>query len=263
MSTLPYALRDSTTMFRRDMRHALRYPVMTISGLAVPIFMMLMFVYVFGNTMTAGLAHVSPGLEYIDYLAPAIVMMAVGSGTAGTAINLCTDMTEGIIDRFRTMAITRTAVLTGQVVGGVLRTAVASVLVLGVALLVGFRPTATPLEWLAAIGVVVMFAVALTWFAVACGLNAGSPGGANSTTMPVQFLLPFTSSAFVPTDSMPAWLRGFAEYQPFTAVIDTLRGLLLGTGIGVHGWLAVGWCALITAVSYLWARRTFTRRTAA
>jgi ABC-2 type transport system permease protein len=163
MSTTTYALRDSATMLRRDIRHSLRYPIMAISGLMVPVFLLLLFVGVFGNTLRAGLGAATPaGGRYIDYLAPGILVMTAGASAAATAINVCIDMNEGIIARFRTMAITRTSVLTGQVLSSLIRTLISGVLVVAVALGLGFRPTATPLEWLAAAGVFAMLTLALT-----------------------------------------------------------------------------------------------------
>jgi ABC-2 type transport system permease protein len=257
MSTLSYAVRDSTTMLRRNVRHSLRYPAMTISGMMVPIFFLLMFVGVFGNTIRAGLTGASiPGGHYIDYLAPGIFLITAGASAAATAVGICTDMKEGIIARFRTMAITRTSVLTGQVLGSLIRTLISGVLVVAVALALGFRPTATPVEWLAAAAMFAGLTLALTWLAVAFGLFAKTPEGANSLSL-IMLVLPFVSSAFVPTASMPAGVRWFAHNQPFTPIIDTLRGLLTGTPIGHSAILAVAWCAGITVLGYLWARRRY------
>jgi ABC-2 type transport system permease protein len=258
MSALAIALSDSATLTRRDLRHALRYPVMTISGISVPVLILLLFNYVFGRAIGAGLAA---GTRYIDFLAPAIILMTVGSGTAAIAINVSQDMTEGIVDRFRTMAIFRASVLVGQVIGGMARTMLSIVLVLAVALLVGFRPTAGPIEWLAALGLIALFAFALTWLAVALGLLSKSPAAANTSTMPFQFLLPFTSSAFVPVDSLPSGLRWFAAHQPFTLVIETLRALLLGTPNTRDAGLAVAWCIGIALVGFLWSRAIFNHNT--
>jgi len=259
MSTVSYALSDSATMLRRDVRHSLRNPMMTLSGLLTPIFMMALFVYVFGGAMRVGLGGVSHGGAYIDYVAPAIIIMTVGSGCATTAVNLCMDMTDGIIARFRTMAISRASVLTGQVLGSLIRTMISVGLVIGVALLMGFRPTAGPLAWIAALGVIALFTLALTWMAVVFGLVGKTPAGANSLSLIFQFLLPFTSSAFVRPDSMPDGVRWFAEYQPFTPVVDTLRGLLMGAPIGNSAIIAVAWCAGITLAGYLWARAVYNR----
>jgi ABC-2 type transport system permease protein len=257
MSTLSYAVRDSTTMLRRNVRHSLRYPAMTISGMMVPIFFLLMFVGVFGNTIRAGLTGASiPGRHYIDYLAPGIFLMTAGASAAATAVGMCTDMKEGIIARFRTMAITRTSVLTGQVLGSLIRTLISGVLVVAVALALGFRPTATPVEWLAAAAMFAGLTLALTWLAVAFGLFAKTPEGANSLSL-IMLVLPFVSSGFVPTASMPAGVRWFAHNQAFTPIIDTLRGLLTGTPIGHSAILAAAWCAGVTVLGYLWARRRY------
>jgi ABC-2 type transport system permease protein len=262
MSTLSYTLRDSSTMLRRNVRHSLRYPAMTISGLMVPIFFLLLFVGVFGTTLRAGLAGASVAAgHYINYLAPGIILMTAGAGAAATAVGICTDMNEGIIARFRTMAITRASVLTGQVIGSFIRTMISGVLVVGVALALGFRPTATPVEWVAAAGMFAGITLALTWLAVAFGLVAKTPEGANSLSL-IMIVLPFVSSAFVPTGSMPAGVRWFAQNQPFTPVINTLRGLLTGTPIGHSAVLAVAWCAGIAAIGYVWARGRYDRNRA-
>jgi ABC-2 type transport system permease protein len=259
MSSFSYAVRDSATMLRRDVRHSLRFPLMTVSGLMVPILFLLLFAGVFGNTLKAGLgaATAAPG-DYIDYLAPGILLMTACAAASSTAVNVCTDMSEGIIARFRTMAITRTAVLTGQVVGSLIRTLVSGVLVVAFAVALGFRPSADAIDWIAATGVFTLLALALTWLAVAFGLLAKTPAGANSLSL-ILVILPFVSSAYVPTDSMPAGVRWFAEHQPFTPVIQTLRGLLTGTPIGNDAILAVGWCVAIATLGYLWARALYDR----
>ena len=259
MSTLSFALRDSATMLRRDVRHSLRnLPMTLISGLLVPIILLVLFVYVFGGAVGAGQGGVLHGGAYIDYLAPGIIIMTVVSGGATTAINLVMDMNEGIIARFRTMAIFRASVLTGQVLGSLIRTMISVGLVTGVALLMGFRPTVGPVAWIAALGVIALFTFALTWMSVVFGLVGKTPAGANSLSLIFQ-LLAFTSSAFVRPDSMSGGVRWFAEYQPFTPVIDTVRGLLLGTPIGNSAVLAVAWCAGLTLVGYLWARAVYNR----
>ena len=258
MSTLSFALRDSATMLQRDIRHSLRNLPGTLSGLLVPIIILVLFVYVFGGAIGAGLGGVTHGGAYIDYLAPGIIILTVGSGCATTAINLVMDMNEGIITRFRTMAIFRASVLTGQVLGSLIRTMISVCLVIGVALLMGFRPTANPVAWIAALGVIALFTFALTWMSVAFGLVGKTPAGANSLALIFQFLS-FTSSALVRPDSMSGGVRWFAEYQPFTPVINTVRGLLLGTPIGNSAVLAVAWCVGLTLIGYLWARAVYNR----
>jgi ABC-2 type transport system permease protein len=259
MSTLPLAIRDSATMLRRDVHHSLRNLAMTLSGVLTPVVMLLLFVEVFGGALGAGLGGVAYHVTYINYVAPAIIVMTVGSGCATTAVNLCMDMTEGIVARFRTMAISRASVLTGQVLGSLIRTMISVCLVIGVALLIGFRPVAGAADWIAAFGIAALFTLALTWMGVLFGLVTRTPAAANSLCLFPQLLLPFTSSAFVRPASMPAGVRWFAENQPLTPVIDTLRALLLGAPIGNSAVLAVAWCTGITVVGYLLARAAYDR----
>ncbi|MEU7641661.1 MULTISPECIES: ABC transporter permease [unclassified Streptomyces] len=261
MSTPSYALRDSMTMLRRNLKHAQRYPSMTISVVAMPILMLLLFVYVFGGALGNGIGGASAANGhggYVNYVAPGIILMAATSGAVATAVSVCTDMTEGIINRFRTMAISRGSVLTGHVVGSVIQTMLSLVLVIGVALAVGFRPHATPLGWIAAIGLLALLAFGLTWLAAAMGLVAKTVESASNAPMPLTFL-PFLGSAFVPPESMPAGIRWFAEYQPFTPINETLRGLLMGTPIGNSALAAVAWCVGLALAGYLWARAAFRR----
>jgi ABC-2 type transport system permease protein len=262
MTTLTYTLTDSATMLRRNLKHAVRYPVLTLMVAGIPVVLLLLFVFVFGNTLGAGLLGVSGGrAEYADFLTPGILVLAIASAAQGTAISVAMDMTEGIIARFRTMSIARASVLTGHVVGAVIQTMIGLAFVVVVALLVGFRPDATVVEWLAATGLLVLASFALSWLSVAMGLAAKTVEGASNLPMPL-ILLPFLGSGFVPTESMPPGLRWFAEYQPFTPIIDTLRGLLTGTAIGSSAILAVGWCAALALTGYLWARSCYDRRPA-
>jgi ABC-2 type transport system permease protein len=224
----------------------------------LPVIFLLLFVYVFGGTMGAGLTGSDGRAGYVDYVVPGILLMAVAGVAQGTAISVAMDMTEGIIARFRTMAIFRPSVLTGHVLGAMIQTATALTVVLLVALLIGFRPTADPVEWVAAIGVFGLITLALTWLTVAIGLVSKNVESASNLPMPLM-LLPFLGSGFVPTDSMAAGLRWFAELQPFTPVMETVRGLLLGTGIGASAIVAVAWCVGITAASFLWAIRAYDR----
>jgi ABC-2 type transport system permease protein len=259
MSTLAYAARDSVTMARRDLRHALRFPLLTISGLTLPILFLLLFDGVFGNTLRAGLGSAAPAAgSYIDYLTPGILVMTACAAAEATALNVCMDMTEGIVARFRTMAISRTSVLTGQVLGSLVRTLASGALVLGVAVALGFRTTASPADWAAASGLFALLTLAVTWLAVAFGLLARTPAGANSLAL-ILVVLPFVSSAYVPTGSMPAGVRWFAESQPFTPIIQTLRGLLTGTPSGHDAVLAVAWCVALAALGQLVARARFER----
>ncbi|MGW2344919.1 ABC transporter permease [Streptomyces sp. NPDC001661] len=261
MSTaLSLAVRDSSTMLRRNLLHARRYPSLTLNILLTPIVLLLLFVYVFGDVMSAGIGGgPADRAAYIGYLVPGILLMTIGAVPAGTAISVTMDMTEGIMARFRTMAIHRGSVLIGHVVGSVLQ-AVAGVLVVGaVAVAIGFRSTdATVLEWLAAFGLTVLVAVALSWVAVGLGLASPNAEAASNNAMPL-IVLPFISSAFVPIDAMPGWFQPVAEYQPFTPLIETLRGLLLGSEIGHNGWLAVAWCVGLTGLGFFWSRALFNR----
>ncbi|WP_043263189.1 ABC transporter permease [Streptomyces sp. CT34] len=262
MSTSAYVVRDSMTMLRRNLKHAQRYPSMTVSLVAMPILMLLLFVYVFGGALGHGIG-VPGGANgrgaYVDYVAPGIILMTATSGAVATAVSVCTDMTEGIINRFRTMAIARGSILTGHVVGSVIQTLISLALVIGVALAVGFRPHATPLRWIAALGLLTLLAFALTWLAAAMGLAAKTVESASNAPMPLTFL-PFLGSAVVPPESMPTGLRWFAEYQPFTPINETLRGLLMDTPISSGSATAsVAWCAGLALVGYVWALRIFRR----
>jgi ABC-2 type transport system permease protein len=249
------AVTDAATMLRRDFLHLRRYPLMTISGIGTPTIMLLLFVFVFGGAMSHSLGA---GASYINYLVPGILMMTLGSGCAATAIGVNMDMSEGVVARFRVMAISRASVLTGRVVGSIIRTLLSVILVIGVALVAGFRPTAGPVQWLEAFGFMALLTLALTWLALAMGMAAKSVAGANSSTLLLQFG-PFISSGFVPPDTMPVGVRWFAENQPFTPMIDTMRGLLLGTPIGHSAVLAIAWCAVIAVGGYFWARAAYER----
>jgi ABC-2 type transport system permease protein len=259
MSTLSYAVADSATMLRRQLRHIQRYVSITVFLIGMPIAFILLFVYVFGGTLGAGLGGPAGGrAEYLEYVVPGILLLTVAAAGTGTAIGVAMDMTEGIVARFKTMAIFRPSVLTGHVLGSMVQTMLSLVVVTAVAVLIGFRPDATPVEWVAAVGVLALITFALTWLCVAFGLAAKTVEAASNLPQPLVFL-PFLGSGFVPTDSMPVGLRWFAEYQPFTPVIDTVRGLLLGSAIGDSAVIAVAWCVGITLVGYLWAKRLYNR----
>ncbi|RKR89503.1 ABC-2 type transport system permease protein [Micromonospora pisi] len=259
MSTVSYALTDSATMVRRNLKRLARYPSMTVMLVGMPIVFLLLFVYVFGGTLGAGIGGPSGGrAEYVNYVTPAIILMTITAAVQGTSISVAMDMTEGIVDRFRTMAIARISVLTGHVVGSLVQTMLSIAAVIGVALLIGFRPSAGPGDWLALTGVLVMMAFAFIWLSVALGLASKTVESSSNVGMPL-ILLPFLGSGFVPTDSMPTALRWFAEYQPFTPLIETIRGLLMGTPIGNSAAIAVGWCVVITLGGYLWSKKLFNR----
>jgi ABC-2 type transport system permease protein len=258
MNALSLYVTDSATMLRRDLRHMRRYPmIFFIAG--IPIVLLLLFVFVFGGTLGAGLGGVAGGrAEYVAYVVPGILLITVAGGAQGTAISVAMDMTEGIVARFRTMSISRASFLSGHVLANVLQTMLAMALVVFVAFVIGFRPTTGPIEWLAAAGLLALSAVALTWIAVALGMVTKSVEAASNLPMPL-LLLPFFGSGFVPTASMPDPLRWFADNQPFTPVIETIRRLLFGGDIGTNGLVAVAWCVAITLVGYLWARRLYDR----
>jgi ABC-2 type transport system permease protein len=259
MSTLSHAVTDSATMLRRNLRHVQRYPSMTLLILGMPVIFLLLFVYVFGGTLGAGLGGVAGGRAvYVNYVTPGIILLTVAAAAQATAISVAMDTTEGIVARFRTMAISRASVLTGHVLGSMIQSMLGVAVVIGIAALVGFRPTASLAAWIAAVGVLAMMSFALIWLSAALGLVSKSVETASNLPM-FLLLLPFLGSGFVPTDSMPAGVRWFAEYQPFTPITQTLRGLLLGTPIGNNAIIAVAWCAGIALFGYLWARKLFSR----
>ena len=262
-AALPFhPLRDSATMLRRNLKRMIRYPSMTVLLIGMPVVFLLLFVYVLGGTLGAGLGGGGGRHEYANYVAPAIILMTVMSVVQGTAISIAMDMTEGIIARFRTMHIARVSVLTGHVVGSVIQAVVGVAIIAGVAVLVGFRATAGPGGWLATAGFLVVVAFAFVWLSVALGQVSSSVETASNLPMPL-ILLPFLSSGFVPTDSMPAGLGWFAEHQPFTPIIETVRGLLIAEPLGNSGWIALGWCAAIALGGYLWSKHLFNREPAA
>ena len=256
MTAMTYALGDSATMLRRSLRHIRRYPSMTVPLIVAPVVFLLLFVYVFGGTLGAGLG--GGRSRYVDYVTPGILLLTVAGAATATAVSIATDMTTGIVARFRTMAIFRPALLTGHVVGSVLQTLLGVVAVLAVAVLIGFRPDRSPVRWLAAAGILLLLILAITWVAVLMGLVSDSVETASNLPM-LLMILPFFGSGFVPTGSMPAWLGWLAAHQPFTPVMESLRALLMGTPVGDTAWLAVGWCTLIITISFLGARKLMSR----
>ncbi|GAA3386971.1 ABC transporter permease [Cryptosporangium minutisporangium] len=256
MSTIALATRNSSTMVRRQLKRLLRYPSMTVQLVITPVIILLLFVYVLGGTLGDGLGG---GRDtYVNYVVPGILLITAAMAATGTAVMVATDMTEGIVARFRTMRISRSSVLTGHVVGSVLQQLLSMAVLLGIAFAIGFRPNASAVEWLAVAGLLTLFALAITWLSVALGLKSPTPEAAGNAPMPL-ILLPFLGSGFVPTDSMPTALRWFAEYQPFTPIMETLRGLVLGTPIGSSATIAIAWCIGLAAVGYLWAKKTFNK----
>ena len=254
VDTRPHPVADVAAMTARTTTRILRSPETVIMGVALPVLLLLLFVYVFGGAMDTGTG-------YLNYVVPGIILLCAGFGSSQTAVGVASDMVHGIVDRFRSMPITRSTFLFGHVLSSVARNLVTSWVVIAVALVMGFRPSAGPLEWLAAFGIIALFILAISWLAAALGLLAGSEEAAGGFTFFLLFL-PYVSSAFVPTDTMPAWWHSFAENQPVTPVIETVRGLLTGGPVADTAWLAVLWCAGITLGGYLLAITAFARRTA-
>lgn len=256
MST--YVLTDSATLFRRNLKHLLRYPSLTVMIIAMPLVFLLLFVYVFGGTMGAGLPGGTGRADYLDYITPTLLVMTIAAVAQSTAILVAKDATEGIIDRFRTMPVARSAPLTSHVLAAMVQTVVGVAAVLATAVLLGYRSDAGVAGWAGAVGILLLMGWAVTWLCVAIGLASGSVEAASNAPMPL-ILLPFLSSGFVPTDTMPAGLAWVAEHQPFTPIIDTLRACLEGGAPGADAWWAIGWCVAISAVCSWWASRVFGR----
>lgn len=260
MTTLAFPVRDSVTMLKRDLRHQLRYPSLTVMLIGMPIVFLLLFVYILGATLGAGLGDPARGrTAYIQYVVPGILLITVAAVTGGTAISVATDMTEGIVARFRTMAIDRGAVLSGHVLGRTIQTMLSLTAVAAVAVAIGFRPTTGPAQWAAALAVLVMITFGLTWVGVAMGTAAKSVETASNMPM-VFLLLPFLGSGFVPTESLPSGVSSFATYQPFTPFIETLRSLLLGTPMGNSLLLTIAWSLVLSLGGYTWARAVYDRQ---
>jgi ABC-2 type transport system permease protein len=245
---------DALTLSGRCLRLSRRNTEALLTSLMLPIMLMLLFVYLFGGAIRTG-------TEYVTYVVPGVLLLCAGYGASITAVSVSGDMSSGLVDRLRSLDVGGAAFLAGHVVASVARNAASTVVVLGVGILIGFRPDATPLEWVAAAGVLTLFVVALSWFAALIGLLAKTPEGASGFTFFVMFL-PYPSSAFVPIATMPAWIHGFAAHQPVTPVIETIRSLLLGTPAGTNPAQAVAWCSAILVASVALAGVLFRRRTA-
>jgi ABC-2 type transport system permease protein len=243
---------ETLTMVGRCLRLSRRNVEALLTSLMLPIILMLLFVYLFGGAINTGGA-------YVTYVVPGVILLCAGFGSATTAVSVSQDMNGAIIDRFRSMGLSGASVLSGQVAASVARNLASTVLVFGVAFAIGFRPHAGALAWLGASGVLVLFILAISWLAAGIGLLASSPEAANGFSFVVMFL-PYASSAFVPIATMPSWIRGFAQHQPVTPVIETLRGLLLGTPIGDNAWRSVAWCGGILVVSVALCTVAFRRR---
>ena len=250
------AFRDTFVMAKRSLRHTIRSLDTIITVAITPIALMLLFVYVFGGSFGAS----SGSVKYIDFITPGIVIMCVVSGIAYAALRLNNDMTKGIINRFRTMPVASSSILGGHALSSVLSNLFSVVLVMIVAFLVGFRSDAGIAEWLIFTGILVLFTLATTWLAIVFGLLAKSAEGAGAFSY-ILILLLFISSAFTPTDKMNPILRAFADHQPMTPIVETMRSLLINGSAGESAWLAVAWCAGLLVVSYLLALRIYKNKT--
>lgn len=261
MST--HALHETAALTRRSLRHVLRSPDTLVTTAVMPIAFLLLFVYVFGGAIQAGAGAVAagsvPGTSYVDYLLPGILLITIATGLAYTAYRLYTDLQGGIVERLRSMPISRAPVLWAHVLTSLVATLVSLAVVVGAALLMGFRSDAGPLAWLAVTGILLLVTLALTWLAVIAGLSARSLDGATAFSYPLIFL-PFLSSAFVPTATMPGPVRWFAEHQPVTPVVDSLRALLSGQPVGAEIWVALAWCAGVLVLGQAGAVLLFRRR---
>ncbi|MCU1391209.1 MAG: transporter permease [Ilumatobacteraceae bacterium] len=246
---------DTTALLGRSLRHILRSPDTIITTAITPIAMLLMFVYVFGGAINTG------GAKYVDYLLPGILLITVASGVAYTSLRLYNDVSGGIFERFQSMPIARSAILWGHVITSVIANLVSLVLVVLVAVVIGFRSGAGVVAWLEVLGIIVLLTLALTWLAVSAGLAAKSPDGAGAFAYPLLFL-PFVSSAFVPTTGMPTAVRWFAEHQPVTSIVNTLRNLYAQQPVGNDVWTALAWCIGLLAVAYALGLRTYRRKLA-
>ncbi|GFP74072.1 Daunorubicin/doxorubicin resistance ABC transporter permease protein DrrB [Clostridium fungisolvens] len=249
-STNRYFLKDISVMFGRSMRHIFRSMDTIITVCITPIAMMLLFVYVFGGAIKTGTEN------YVDYLLPGIMLMTIGSGIAYVAYRLFIDKQHGIFERFHSMPIARSTVLWGHVLTSLISNGISVVVIILVALLIGFRSSAGMLGWLAVFGILGIFTLALTWIAVIAGLAAKTPDGAGAFAYPIIFL-PFISSAFVPTDTMPLAVRVFAENQPVTPIVEAIRNLLANKPVGNNIWVALAWCIAIIVVAYIFAMRSY------
>lgn len=244
---------DLGVMLGRSMRHIFRSMDTIISVTIMPIAMMLLFVYVFGGAIQSGTDN------YVNYLLPGILLIAIGSGIAYTSFRLFTDVQRGIFERFHTMPISRSTLLWGHVLTSLVSNAISVLVIILVALIMGFRSPAGLLSWLAVAGILALFTLALTWVAAIAGLSAKTVDGASAFSYPIIFL-PFISSAFVPTETMPSVVRAFAENQPVTSIVEAIRALLSGQPVGNDIWVALAWCVGILLVAYFFAMKVYKKR---
>ncbi len=243
---------EEATFIKRSLLHTLRTPDALIMAIALPVMLMLLFTLVFGGAIDSG-------GDYVNYVVPGIILLCAGFGASSTAVDVARDLETGIMDRFRTMRIRSSAVLTGHVIASLCRNLVATGVVIGVAMIVGFRPAASPIEWLGAIAVIALWILAITYLFAAIGLAAGSSEAAGGYGFILMFL-PYLSSAFVPVDTMPGWLQWVAHNQPITPIIETIRGLLMHAPVSTEPLLAVGWCSLILCIALVWGAIMFRRK---
>lgn len=244
---------DVSVMLGRSMRHIFRSMDTIVTVTIMPIAMMLLFVYVLGGAIQTGTDN------YVNYLLPGITLIAIASGVSYTAYRLFIDVQRGIFERFHTMPIARSTLLWGHVITSLVSNAISVVVIILVSLVMGFRSSAGVLPWLAVAGILALFTLALTWVAVIAGLSAKTVDGASAFSYPIIFL-PFISSAFVPTESMPTIVRVFAENQPVTSIVEAIRALLSGQPVGNEIWIALAWCVGIMIVAYLFAMRVYRKR---
>jgi len=246
---------DTSVMLRRSLRHVTRSTDTIVTVTIMPVAIMLLFVYVFGGAIQAGTGN------YVNYLMPGILLIAIASGTSYTALRLFNDLQSGIFERFQSMPIARSSVLWGHVLTSLVSNAISVVVIVLVALLMGFRSSAGVLAWLAVAGILVLFTLALTWIAVIAGLSAKTMEGAVAFSYPLIFL-PFISAAFVPTASMPSPVRAFAENQPVTSIVNTIRALFGRQPVGNDIWVALAWCVGILLIAYAFATVAYRRKIA-
>ncbi|MBF6328943.1 ABC transporter permease [Nocardia transvalensis] len=256
MSTMTYSMVDTKTMLHRNLLHAKRYPSMTGFVLVMPVGLLLLFNYILGGAVSKGMG----GGKYLNYLTPGMLLMIPALMVVVVSVAVASDMTKGFVNRFRSLPVAHSSMLSGQVIGTVIQGLIGLALMIGVALLLGFRPNATVLEWLAAFGMLGLVLFALCWLGAGFGMSASTVEAASNSPSLITYL-PMLGSGLVPTDTMPTGVRHVAQYQPFTPITETLRGLLMGSEIGTNAIVAVAWCLGIALVGYLWATRSFRRKT--
>ena len=245
MNRVLHTTSNTIVMMKRNFVHTFRNPESIIMTIMLPILVLFVFVYVFGGAISEG----GDRNAYLQYIVPGMVAMQIVFCSYMTSVSVCNDMSKGIIDRFRAMNINSLAVLTGQLFAAVVRNAIGIVVMLLTAFLMGFEPKANFIEWIAIVGMIVLFVSSISWISIMLGLLAKTPESASGTNMFLQFI-PYVSSAFLVTSTMPGWLKKFADNQPFTPIVDTIRALFLGYEVGRSGWIAIAWCAGITFICF-------------